>query len=261
MNYDLVSPENFTEEQENFLESVKKSVNIVFSNPGIILGIKDINSKHIISTDYFAILGGLSHGEEVEGRFDRDFPCKTAEFAQDFVDEDSELLSHKDINRQKSILSVSEYATGMKSLLVTKYLLGHVPSKSILGIMFTANEIDLSYFLTALPNYLYEFGGGSIQNINEALKIGDIHLTTYEHEVGFLIAMNWDPEHIASFMNKHQPHSIPQTTDIIDKCQDEICQKLNCQPSHLRDKLIDLALHKKMPDSFFHQLIGNRSLS
>jgi hypothetical protein len=261
MNYDPVSPENFTEEQKQFLEAAKKSVHIVFSHPKIIFGIKDVNSKHIITTNCAASLIGLSHGEEVEGRFDSDFPCKVSEFAQDFVDEDNELLSHQDINRQKSILSVSEYATGMKSLLVTKYLLGHAPSKSILGIIYSANEIDLSYFFTALPNYLYEFGGGSIQNINEALKIGDIHLTTYEHEVGFLIAMNWDPEHIASFMNKHQPHSIPQTTDIIDECQDIICQKLNCKPAHLRDKLIDISLHKKMPDSFFHQLIGNRSLS
>jgi hypothetical protein len=261
MTYNLVSPEDFTEEHKIFLESVKDSFRNGSYPPGFISGIKDIHSKHVISTDYLAKLVGLSYGEEVEDRFDHDMPCKAAELAQDFVNEDRELLSHKDGDRKSSLLNINQYSTGIQALLTEKYPITHKPSQSILGITFLSNQVDLSHFFTLMPNYIFEFGiHGNIQNVSETLTIDKTHLTEYEHEVAFLMVMSWHAKQIAHFMNKHRPSASPRTMDTIYKCRDRISHKFYCDPKNIREKLIAIDLHRKIPSSFFNRLLGNRAM-
>jgi hypothetical protein len=264
MSYNLVSPEDFTKEQKEFVESsidfVKTGGALSTFIPDLGIYIKDIHSKYIISTDYWANFIGLSCGADIAGLVDNDLPCEISKFAQDFINEDRELLSHKDGRRKKTTLTIGKYATGIESFISYKYPLKHEPSQSMLGITCTAYKIDVSDFLTVLPNYLFEFGGGSIQNIDKPLKIGDIHLTEYEHVVGFLMILNWSYKQIANFMNKYRPLVRPRTIDTIYKCRNRICYKFKCVSSQLRNILIEIGIHRKIPSSLFTQLIGNRSL-
>jgi hypothetical protein len=262
MSYALVASENFTLEHKNYLEAVKGYFRSDFHPPKFISGVKDIDSKHIISTDVFAMMAGLSCGEDVADRFDCDMPCKAAELAQDFVDEDRELLRHGDAYRKHSLLNINQYSTGIKALITEKYPLKHTPSRSILGIMFLSTEVDISQIFTFMPDYMLEFGvNGNIQNISGPLKIGNIRLTDYEHEVAFLMTMNWSFKHITDFINKYRPTATPRLTDTIYKCRDRVCLKLDCEAYNIRDKLIELGIHKKMPSSLFKILIGNKVLS
>jgi hypothetical protein len=261
MAYNLVSPEDFTEEQKIFLESVKDYFRIGSYPSGFISGVRDINSKNVITTDYAASLVGLSCGEDIAGHFDRDLPAKVSELAQDFVDEDRELLDHRDSDRKSSLLNINQYSTGIKALLTEKHPLVHKPSQSILGIIFLSNQVDLSHFFTLMPNYILDFGiHGNIQSVSEKLVIGKTHLTEYEHEVAFLMVINWHPKQIANFMNKYRPSDNPITLDTIYKCRDKISHKFYCEPKNLREKLIEMSLHRKIPSSFFNRLIGNTAV-
>jgi hypothetical protein len=154
------------------------------------------------------------------------------------------------------MLNIHEYATGVASFRSDKYPLVHEPSQSILGNTFVMCAADLSYFFTLLPHYLREFGvNGNIESVNDSSDMNGISLTEYEHEVAFLMTMNWSYKQIAQFMDKYRPRTLPRTPDTIYKCRDRVRDKLDCEPWELRDKLIEMGLHRKMPRSFFDRLI------
>jgi hypothetical protein len=263
MNYNCVLPKNFTPEQTQHIGLLKNSLEALYSPEKNVFGIKCIESSYILASAYATKLVGLSREEDVVGRFDRDLPCKVAEFAQDFIDEEKELISHQDKNIKKSMLNIHEYATGLESFVSYKTLIIHQPSQSILGTAGVAHKIDLSDFFKLIPNYISEFGVcGNIENVYGTLKIGNINLTEYEHETCFLLmTMNMSYKHVASFMNKYRPTAIPRTADTIYKCRDRVCEKLDCEPKHFQDKLMEINVDKKIPSSFLHRLIGNRPLS
>jgi hypothetical protein len=160
------------------------------------------------------------------------------------------------------MLNIHNYSTGLEALISYKFPLIHQPSQSILGIVGIAHKIDLSCFFNLIPNYISEFGVcGNLENVHGTLKIGNINLTEYEHEVCFLLTtMNLSYKQIAYFMNKYRPTAIQRTADTIYKCRDRVCEKLDCEPRHFQDRLIGMNLHNKIPSSFFNRLIGNRPL-
>jgi hypothetical protein len=262
MSYKLVLPKNFTPEQKHHIEFVSNSFETLFSTAETVFGIKCIESSYILASAYTTNVFGLSHKEDVVGRFDRDLPCSVAEFAQDFINEEKELIEHQDKNKKKSMLNIHEYATGLESFISQKRLIIHEPSQSILGTVAIANKIDLADFFNLIPNYVSEFGiQGNLENVCGTLKIGNISLTEYEHEVGFLMTVGWSAKQISHFMNKYRPTAIQRTADTIYKCRDRVCMKLNCEPKHFEDRLIGIGLNKKIPSSFLQRLIGNRPLS
>ncbi|KVD87327.1 hypothetical protein WS62_18085 [Burkholderia sp. ABCPW 14] len=189
-------------------------------------------------------------------------PCEgTAQFADCYVQEDQELLREQDIRQKKSILNIHEYTHGIDALIFEKYLVKHVASESVLGIIYSAHRVEISAFMALIPNYVHEFGVGcSIENASRTIAVGGTTLTNYEHEVCFLLAMNWDFKQIADFMNKHRPISRTRSSDAIYKCRNRICEKLACHPVHLREMLVGMGIHQKMPTSFFQRVIGSRLL-
>jgi len=266
MSYRLVAQENFTVEQTVFMEKLKESISLISAQSNIILGAKDIYSRHFISTDAYANLVGLPRGGDVENRLDRDMPCEgTARFAESYVKEDRRLLQSSDMNNKIITLNVHEYDDGTKALVFRKSMIKHLPSRSILGLMYDAHEIDIKNFFSLIPNYAMEFGVGcSIENAGNDLSIEGVKLTEYEHEICFLLIMNWDFKQIASFMDKYRPRPIARTADTIYKCRNRICEKLNMSnfsASNFRDTLIAAGLHRKLPGLFFNRLIGSSSLA
>jgi len=258
----VVSPESFNVEQRRFIDSVKDSVGMISLQTDLVFGIKDIHSRHIAATDAYGRLVGLARGADVAGRLDRDMPCEgTAQFADCYVREDQELLRQPGTTQTKLVLNIHEYSHGVDALLFEKYLLKHPATKSTLGTIYTARKFEVSRFISFLPDYLAEFGiCCSVAGAGQTLAAGDIKLTAYEHEICFLLAMNWDPTQIAEFMNKHRPISKPRNRDAIYKCRNRICDKFRCRPNNLREILISLGVHRKMPASFFCHLIGSRPL-
>lgn len=262
MNYSLVTPEHFTTEQKLFVENFKDLICVLSSQTNIIFGAKDVNSRHFISTDAYAHLVALPKGRDVMDRFDRDMPCEgVAQFADCFVQEDQGLLHGGAIDKKIEILNVHEYGNGLKALICDKHILKHHASQAILGTIYSAHEIDIANFFALIPNYALEFGTGcSIENVKGTLSIGDAKLTEYEHEICFLLVMNWSFTQIACFMNRHRPRLSARVADTIYKCRNRICDKLGISgysAASFREMLINIGVHRKMPKSFFNCLIGS----
>ena len=265
MDYTLVAQEDFNEEQEIFVDEFRRSINLISNQTNIIMGAKDIDSRHLIATDAYAKIVALQKGVEVIDRFDREMPCEgTAQFADCYVREDQGLLHGGVIDKSISILNVHEYGDGDKARVFEKHLLKHHPTRAILGTIYSAYEIKLDSFFSIIPNYFLEFGAGCSLEKNEgALLLDTFNLTEYEHEVCFLLIMNWSFAQIASFMNKHRPRALPRVADTISKVRSRVCVKLGIQNDSLfalRDKLISLGVHRKIPEAFFKRLIGSRPL-
>lgn len=256
MSYSLVSPECFTEQHQQYLSRFRRSIEAVSARSNACVGAKDIQSRHLIATDSYARIVGLAKGGDVAERFDRDMPCEgTAQFADCFVREDQSLLAHSEPNRMTSVLNVHQYSNGLKALIFDKFVLKHRPSRSILGTIYSAREIELSRFFTTLPTYTFEFGiGCSIESTGPDAITGDVALTEVEHEVAFLLTMNWNAEQIAQFMGAQGValgSSIVQMTRIIAaKLGDE-----SIGAASLREKLIALHVHQKMPSALFRHLM------
>src|SRR5262249_43364878 len=154
MSYRLVAPAQFTEQQKQYVEKFAASTWSLSTRSNVILGAKSIDSRHFISTDAYARIVGLNEGDEVAGRFDREMPCEaTARFAECYVREDRELLGRGLCNAMKSVLNLHEYSNGLKALIFDKFPMKHHASKSILGIIYSAYEVDMNNFFTLLPNF------------------------------------------------------------------------------------------------------------
>jgi hypothetical protein len=262
MNYRLVAPERFTDQQKQYVEKFTASTWALSTRSNTIMGAKSIDSRHFISTDAYARIVGLTHGDEVAGRFDREMPCEaTARFADSFVRGDQALLSCGRRNAMKSTLDLLEYSDGLKALVFDKFVMKHHASKSILGVIYSAYEVDMRNFFALLPNFTREFGlGCSIERADDELMLADKKLTTHEHEMCFLLAMNWSPEQISNFMNtRSTTHAHPDVATTLRDIGENLGTS-SAGTSALRERLIELGAHQKMPRSFFNHIIGIRTL-
>lgn len=265
MNYSLVTPENFTAAHKSLIDDFKKSVLLVSSQTGIIFGAKDVNSRHFTSTDATAHVVGLRRGVEVADRLDSELPCEgVARFADCFVREDKELMTSGNVDGTASSLNVLQWSDGIKARVIDKFVLKHHESKSILGTIYSSREIEIANFFTLIPNYFLEFGTGcSMERVRGDVPVGNTKLTEYEQEICFLLILNWSYKQISDFLNKYRPQPTERTADTIYKCRNRICEKLGmagCSSSRLRDMLIGMGMHRKMPHSFFDRLVGSRRL-
>ena len=262
MSFSLVAPEQFTTRQQRYLEQFRQSIDLVSSQSGTIVGAKDVNSQHFIATDAYARIVGLSKGGDVTGRLDREMPCEgTAQFADCYVREDRHLLSHRDAGRMTSVINIHEYSDGLKGLVFNKFVLKHRPTKSILGTVYSAYEFDISRFFAMLPNYMFEFGTGcSIELANDSPTEIKTQLTDFEYEIAFLLTMNWSLRQICDFLNEYQRGTESSVMGSIRTIGDKLGGGLR-GASALRDKLIELGVHQKMPKALFNHVTAGHPLS
>ncbi len=261
-----VSPAEFSPEQSAFLNRFTQSLHLISDQAeNIILGVKDIHSRHLVGTDATAKILALTHGMDLAGRLDREMPCEgTAQFADSFVAEDRALLAEGNIDKTIKILRVCHYADGLGARVFTKHLLKHHPSCAVLGVVYHAHTIGIDDFLSIIPNYIMEFGAGCSFELRSSLSGGDLsQITEYEHEICFLLLLNWDFGQIADYMNvfRPRPNKPPRVADSIIKSKNRICEKLKLATAKLaglREALIAAGMQKKMPDSFLRRMIGSR---
>jgi len=99
-SYKIITPELFTQEHLNYIDDFKKSINMISLQSDLILGAKDTNSRHIISTNAYAIIVGLTNGNDVANMLDKEMPCEnTAKYADCYVQEDKSLMDSLDPTR------------------------------------------------------------------------------------------------------------------------------------------------------------------
>jgi len=261
MSFSLVAPEQFTARQQQYLEKFRQSIHLVSSQAGAIVGAKDIHSQHLIATDSYARLVGLPKGGDVTGRFDREMPCEhTARFADSYVREDSELLSHRDPGRMTAVINIHEYSDGLKGLVFNKFPLKHRPTRTILGTIYSAYEFDISRFFAMLPNYTFEFGAGcSIERADGAAFEIETQLTDFEYEIAFLLTMKWSLGQICDFLSRYRRGTEASVIASIRTIGDKLGGGFR-GASALRDRLIELGVHQKMPKALFDHVTAAHPL-
>lgn len=258
--YYLVQPNEYNEEQKKFIEKIKETIVIISTQTDLILGAKDINSRHLVLTEACAKLLEMTRctgAAQING-------CAKAGSTQTCMmtqedQEDRALLMQGDINKKISVLNFLQCRDGMRAMVFDKQLLKHMPSHSVLGIFFSVREIELQQCFTVIPNFVLEFGTGiSIEKYHGPLSLQHVKFSEYEHEVCYLMTMRWTCRQIADFFNQYRPNAVPRCVDTIYKCRNRICDKLGIadySTEKLRAQLISMGLHRKMPQSFFNRIL------
>lgn len=264
--YKLVLPTAFTKDQTDYIEKFKSMIRVLSETTDALMGAKDIESRHIISTTSHAKIVGLDKCGDVNGRLDAEMPCEgTAQYAEQFVQVDKSLLASQDVKKGVVILNIHNYGDGTKARIFKKHLLKHDESKSILGTIYSGQDIELSDVINVMPSYITRFGStGSIDAISNDSKIcGEITLTEYEQEICFLLLLNWNFRQIADFMNYFHKSEKERTIDTIIKKKNYICQKLGLNSlllSDLQDFLVSIGFQNKIPLTFLRFIVGNKVL-
>lgn len=261
LRYYTVNACEYSLSQKSFLKEISQGIEFISKTNNIIMGIKDVNSRHIIATDKYAKTIGLTNGYDVNGMMDSDLPCKgIADYAETFIAQDIELLNNSNLNTTLTALNIHDYSDGVKSRIIKKNLLLHHESKSILGILYQGYDIELSDILNILPACFIRTKHEP--NIVAHNYDNEINLTDYEQEICFLLLQNWDMKNIADFMNQTRPLKTVRTADTIVKKKNYICYKLGLNSmlvESLKFYLVKNKLHKKikMPTSFYSRIIGS----
>ena len=261
MSYRLVAPAQYTEDHQRFVERFRQSVMKISSRSRAIIGGKDIDSRHLIATDAYALLVALPRGVDATGRFDRDMPCEgTACFADCFVREDADLLSHRDGKRTKAVLNIHEYADGLDALVFGKFVMKHEPSRAILGTIYSASRIEMGTFSRILPNYRSEFGTGcSLEKVEGDVDLFGTTFSELEYEVCFLLALNWSCEQIAGWLLRYHPVSRKGAEHTLHSIGDKLAAH-GAGTLTLREQLVAAQVHRRMPKTMFDRIAGIKPL-
>lgn len=259
-SYKLIAPQHFTDEHCNYIKNFKESIIALSGGTEMMIGAKDINSRHIISTDSFAKIVGLKNGNDVTGRLDREMLCEgTVEYASCYVKEDLELINSFDVNKTMSTLNIHYYSDGFRARIFKKYILHHQRSQSILGVIYSGHNALLKDTFKIIPSYAARFDiNCSIESINSQILVAGVRLTDYEQEICFLILLGWGFRQIANFMNHIRPTAKKRTINHIVKKKNELCQKFNLSSNRtedLQEFLVSINFHNKIPAIFFNQII------
>jgi hypothetical protein len=223
--YSLVPPHEYSEQHTLFINQVTQGIQLLSQTSHVIMGLKDINSRHIIATDKYARTIGLLKGNDVNGMLDKDLPCQAiSDYAETFIAQDQDLLSNSNLETTLTALNIHNYSDGVKSRIIKKNMLIHHESKSILGILYQGYDIELSDVLNILPACFIKTNTDSTVLAHQYQK--EINLTDYEQEICFLLLQNWDMKNIADFMNQTRPLKVPRVADTIVKRKNYICHKL-----------------------------------
>ena len=264
MSYSLVEPEHFTSEHQLFIERLMKTIQAASSSSNVITSAKDIHSCHLTASDAYARIVGLQQGMDVVGRMDRDMPCEgTAAFADCFVREDRRLLESGDIGAVTSVLNIHQYETGLGALVFDKFSLKHHASKSVLGVINCAREVDLERFVALFPDYWSQFGFGcSIERTESANVEGIGDLSEAEYEVAFLLALGHDAKCIEGFLRRSRSCPAVNVELDVDAALRTLADKAGAAgipATNLRDRLIESRVHQRIPTSLFDKVVGQRN--
>lgn len=251
-----------TESQQAFLDVFKHAVAVISGQTELILGAKDLESRHVIATDSYSHLVGLRHGGDVAGRLDKEMPCEgTARFADAYVAEDRAVLARPPCSRPMRVLNVHRYDSGFAALVFSKSQLREPGTDKLLGTVYCAHEVNLAPFLAYLPRDGSEAAVEcSAQVVEGSVRLGTVDLLADEFDLCFLLAQGWSSRKIAAFLDHVRPNVEPHRASAVDRERVRICDKLGLGrlgAPGFRDMLVDAGVRNRLPASLVQHLIGS----
>lgn len=257
MSYNIIQPDQFTPEHKQVINNFRESILKISATSNIIMGAKDVHSRHLIATDAYSKIVNLNNGLKVENLMDSEMPCEgTAKFADSFVREDQAIIHSGDSNANIAILNIHEYGDGLGAKIFCKHLLTHEASQSILGTIYYAHDLNMKNLFNVFDGYINQHGQGcSISLVSDQIKLNNQDLTDYEQVVCFLLVLKWDPLKITDFIGKCRVDKTRTSYESIAS----LCEKAGLSSTNLaelRDALISMDMHRCMPKSLFYSLIS-----
>lgn len=248
----VLKPREFLSEHIDYINQYREAIKIISeNNPGLIMGLKDVDSHYLISNPAYSNAVGIKSPEAMVGLSDNDLPyISDSPFAEQYKSEDKHII--KNPHATYSYVKVHQYADGFKARIIHKSAMYHAKSDTILGVVFSGYEVDFSSLFTLIPNYENLMEKASIMQLmpnTERLVINGTSLTAYEYEVCYLLSNGWGCEEVADFMNHRNPNQPKRSGDTIVKAKDRICLKFRIpnQLYYFRQELRKLHIHNKPP--------------
>lgn len=221
--------------KELLFESLRQSIEFM---PGMV-SIKDTDSTFLIMNQSAANLVGHSSGKKVEGITDHELKCDAAEYAEQFIQQDQNIITTK---QPLQLLDIHRYANGeVKFLLTTKKPI--TLENQTIGTLCQCIELN-DNLLSSLGKAIYSLDtaflneGGSSYSIQD--NFPDINLTSQEEICLFYLMRGMTAPHIAAKLN------ISKRT--AEFHINNIKQKLGCtSKSDVIDKAVSLGLINILP--------------
>ena len=265
--YRLVAPESYTTAQAKYIKDFVHSVEVLSQHSNLMLIMMDTNCHFITGTDLSAGKFGLKSGADLVGRSWLDIPCKSiVEFGEELNRQAKQIMSVKNLDNVVETLNVFEFSDGLRARVSSNRVFYDKASKAILGKVGVAHDVELKDFINIIPSYILRFGAlGTIDRIDQKTIIADdLKLNDYEQELCFLFLLGWSFTQVAEFMNIYRPNETPRNGDTIIKKKNYICQKLRIPTTNINDLceyLFAINFHKKMPRTFYAQIIGTKVIA
>lgn len=263
-----LAPHEFSPEHVEYLKQYQDFIRcLTIHNRELIMGVKDINSRYLITNDAHAVAVGMKCGKDMIGLTDGDMACKEiASYCHQYQTEDQQIIRNMDLNSTYTYLKVHHYADGFKARIIKKSVMYHKESNVVLGISFNGYEIKLSSLFSLMPNYANLISKSNIAQQRVSKKkysVNGISLTQYEYEICYLLTIGWGYGEIADFLNKHNfDNKSTRNADTIKKVKNTICRKLGLfgHVSYLREMLMCFDVHIQAPCSILQYFSGSRQI-
>ncbi len=245
-------------EQKSLISSLNKL------NPGLIAGIKDVDSVHIISTDAYAKCVGLDNGTEVFGRTDFDMPCEgTSSCAEQYQNEDKIVFSTaKGIQTSNCHL----YSTGIEMQVYTKTPI--IFKNKILGLFYSA---DRQQFLPPEIGLLIQkFGNNSLKIISKEHIFKDKNGYSYKFasdfqlELCFYVMLGYSDKEIVKLLESSRKFPEINTNKVVQSRR-QICERIlnldGLMSDLMRSKLEAIGFTKTIPSSVYKEKFHSNSIN
>lgn len=238
------------------IDQAIKSINF-FSNIKYVFLLKDTSGNYLALTEHAAKVYGLENPNSVLGKSTMElFGEEHSKIAQQNIELDNYLLSSK----ADTISSINffNYADNVQARLVLRYKLSDPESKQVLGILYQEIPSGLNNECVSIMDSIGtehsqirfpEYGANPVID----------RLTTYEHEVCFLISIGWGPSQIHNFLNRVYPET-KRSLDAIIKKKNAICNKFDIEFTHisyLREFLVQNGVYRQIPQNLLSHLQGS----
>ena len=211
-----------------YLSKYIGSANFIY--PDKLWAIKNLESVYLSTTIVHTKMMGISELDKIVGKKDEHMPCKIAEVAETFYNQDKVVRT---TSRDLHMLDIHEYCTGLAFLKTIKKPIINPYTSPVLGTFAHCTPFNASSYLkTILDIHSIRFGKHPSMQIST--NQSKLILTELERDVLFCICLGINSRKDIAFMLSiiYKKEIYPETT--INDAFRRLYQKLDCNsPSQL----------------------------
>lgn len=226
-----------------------------FSKIKYLFYLKDKDGNYLAMTDYAAHVYGFESPELAIGKsmlelLGEKYPKisqQTRELEEQFISSNAETMS---------VINFFSYADNVQVRLVLRTKLKDPETGEVLGMLCQEIPSGLNNECMSIMDSLGESSSIKFPDTDYNPVIDK--LTSYEHEVCFLVSIGWSPSQIQNFLNRLYPEQ-QRTLDAIIKKKNAICNKFDLEFNHisnLKEFLIKNEVYKQIPQKLLSHLQG-----